>query len=281
MGTDTTTPKLTTALRDHFCRTASPDVLWSDEGPQFTSHRFADFLRTWGVTHATSSPHYPQSNGKAEAAVKSMKKLISAAWTGRSVNWDQLTRSLLQYRNTPCRKDGLSPAQKLLGHPVQDMLPAHRRSFAPEWQRSSQAADSAAAHTSERSQATYNQHAHPLSDLQVGNHVALQNPNTKMWDIYGTITDIGPHRRYFVKTQSGRILVRNRRFIRKRSPISVATPSSMPPTTPPTPRRSMTPNTPLAPRCSSGLKRTLPGFSAPLLTHRSLVGRCKDMNPEP
>ena len=147
MGKDTTTVKLTTTLRDHFCRTAAPDLLWSDGGPQFTSHQFANFLQTWGVTHITSSPHYPQSNGKVEATVKSMKKLISAAWTGHSVNWDQLPRALLQYRNTPCRKDGLSPAQKLFGHPVQDTLPAHRRSFAPEWQRSSQEADSAATHT--------------------------------------------------------------------------------------------------------------------------------------
>ena len=233
MGKDTTAAKLTTTLRHYFCRAAAPDLLWSDGGPQFTSHHFADFLQTWGVTHVTSSPHYPQSNGKAEATVKSMKKIISAAWTGRSV---QLSRALLQYRHTPCRKDGLSPAQKLFGHPVQDTLPAHRRSFPPERQRSSQEADSAATHTSETSQATYNQHAHHLSDLQAGNHVAVQNPTSKMWDIYGTITAIGLHRRYFVKTQSGRILVRNRRFIRKRSPL-VGPPPSLPPS-PPEPRRS-------------------------------------------
>ena len=114
--------------------------------------------------------------------------------------------------------------QKLFGHPVQDTLPAHRRSFAPEWQRSSIDAESASTHTSETSQASYNQHAYPLSDLRVGNHVAVQNPTSKMWDIYGTITAIGPHRRYSIRTQSGRILIRNRRFIRKRSSWSIAGP---------------------------------------------------------
>jgi len=141
-----------------------------------------------------------ESNGKAEATVKSMK-IILAAWTGHSVNWDQISRAFVQYRNTPCWKDGLSPTRKLLGNPVQDTLPVHRRSFAPEWQRSSLEADSAATHTSETSQATYDQHAHHLSDLQVGNHIAVQNPTSKMWVIYGTITAIGPHRRYFIKTQ--------------------------------------------------------------------------------
>ena len=201
-----------------------------------------------------------------------------------SVNWDQLSRALLQYRNTPCQKDELSPAQKLFGHPVQDTLPAHRQSFAPEWQRSSQEADSATTLTSKTSQATYDQHAHPLSDLhlQVGNHVAVQNPTSKLWDIYGTITAVGACRRYFIKTQSGRILVRNRRFIRKRSPLSIAGPSpNLPPTPPeprpPEPRRSArTSHRPL--RLSEDL--TDDGSSALLLTHRRLVGRCKRMNSE-
>ena len=165
-----------------------------------------------------------------KATVKPMKKLISAAWTGRSVNWDQLSRALLQYRSTPCRKHGLSPAQKLFGHPVQDTLPAHRRSFAPEWQRSSQETDSATTHTSKSSQATYDQHAHPL---QVGNHVAVQNPTSKLWDIYRTITAAGLYRHYFIKTQSGHILVRNRQFIQKRSPLSIAGSSPVLPPNPP------------------------------------------------
>ena len=37
----------------------------------------------------------------------------------------------------------------------------------------------------------------------VGSHVAIQNPTSKMWDIYGLITAVGPCRRYFVRTQSG------------------------------------------------------------------------------
>jgi hypothetical protein len=96
-------PRLIGALRDHFCCTAVPDFLWSDGGPQFTSHLLANFLQTWGVKHAV---HHLQNNGKAESTVKSMKKLISAVWTGRSINWDTLSHVLLQYRNTPCCKGG-------------------------------------------------------------------------------------------------------------------------------------------------------------------------------
>ena len=115
MGTNTTTPRLLTALKQTFCRSGAPDIVWSDRGPQFTSKLFHDFSMEWGFQHNTSTPTYPQSNGKAEAGVKSMKKLIQAAWTGSQVDEGRLARSLLQYRNTPSRRDNLSPAQKLFG----------------------------------------------------------------------------------------------------------------------------------------------------------------------
>jgi len=77
---------------------------------------------------------YPQSNGEIEASVKTMKKLIRTSWTGRILDEDKLCRALLQYCITPSLKGGISPAQKLYGHPVQDSLPAHHRSFSPEYQ---------------------------------------------------------------------------------------------------------------------------------------------------
>ena len=113
MGRDTTVPQLLTALRQAFCRSGAPD-----QGPQFTSRLFREFAAEWGFQHIMSSPRYPQSNGKAEAAVKSMKNLISAAWVRRGVDEAVLARALLQYRNTPSRRDGLSSAQKLFGRPV-------------------------------------------------------------------------------------------------------------------------------------------------------------------
>ena len=155
-----------------------------------------------------------------------MKKLISAAWKGRSINWEKLSKSLLQYRNTPCRSDGLSPAQHLFGHPVQDSLPAHRRSFAPEWQSSSEDADKKAEATHENAVHVYNQHARELPDITIGSQVAIQNPKSKLWDIYGKVTATASHRRYLVKTQSGRVLVRNRRLLHKRIPISIGAPGS-------------------------------------------------------
>jgi putative transposase len=46
-----------------------PDVtprIISDNGPQLIARDFKEFIRLCGMTHARTSPYYPQSNGKIE-----------------------------------------------------------------------------------------------------------------------------------------------------------------------------------------------------------------------
>ena len=160
---------------------------------------------------------YPQSNGKIEAMVKSMKKLLAASWDHRHLIRKKLCSSLLQYHNTPPHKDGMSPAQKLFGHPT--LLAAHRHLFAPEWQKCTEEAEQQATKTMEHPKSFHNAHPHLLPDINVAYHVALQNQVTKLWNIYGAVVVNGPHRHYHVKTK--RVLVSNRRFLRHRSPASL------------------------------------------------------------
>ena len=86
MGKNTTADHTIYHLRSLFCRSAAPDVIWSDCGLTFTSAKVQAFLRDWGVCYATSSPTYPQNNGKAESVIKSMKRLIKAAWCRSSIH---------------------------------------------------------------------------------------------------------------------------------------------------------------------------------------------------
>lgn len=44
---------------------ARPRII-SDNGPQFVSRDFKEFIRISGMTHVKTSPYYPQSNGKLE-----------------------------------------------------------------------------------------------------------------------------------------------------------------------------------------------------------------------
>ena len=152
-----------------------------------------------------------------------MKKLIYTAWNGRSLDYNKLCCVLLQYRNTPSRKDGLSPAQKLYGHPVQDSLPAHRCSFLQEWQRKAEVAEKQVEATQQSSAKYYNQHAHPLAEIGIGSNLAIQNPRTKLWDTYGIITAMSSNRKYYIETSSGRVFVRNLRFLHRCVPMSMPT----------------------------------------------------------
>ena len=214
------------ALREVFQDTAVPTILYSDGGPQYTSRVCQQFLQEWGVKHVVSSPHYPQSNGCAEASVKGMKKLVKRCWDrrARTIDKDKWAKGLLQWRNTP-RANGLSPAQVLFGHPARDILPVHKRAFAKEWQKSIKDVDTLAADIKQKLEKRYNSSARPLPPLQLGSKVAVQDHNTKKWNKYGIIVHVGDNRDYMVKLTSGRVWRRNRRFIRKRYPIVPPSPN--------------------------------------------------------
>ena len=52
---------------------ARPRII-SDNGPQYVSRDFHEFIRLSGMTHVRTSPYYPQSNGKIERFHGSLKR---------------------------------------------------------------------------------------------------------------------------------------------------------------------------------------------------------------
>ena len=209
---------LTKALRSVFADTGVPKLLRTDGGPQFTSSTVRRFLARWGVRHELSSPYHPRSNGHAEAAVKAVKRLILTATTGGQLDDDEFARALLELRNTP-RADGRSPAQMLFGRPLRSSVPAHHRSFAPEWQRAADECDMKAEELRRQTKERYDRTARPLSALQIGTHVDVQDTTSGRWDRLGVVVGVGARRSYLVKLGSGRILWRNRRFLRRHRPL--------------------------------------------------------------
>lgn len=51
---------------------AKPRII-TDNGPQFVSRDFKEFIRIAGMTHVKTSPYYPQSNGKIERYHRTIK----------------------------------------------------------------------------------------------------------------------------------------------------------------------------------------------------------------
>ena len=62
-----------------FARHGIPQEVVSDNGPQYSSIQYKKFSTEYGFLHTTSSPRFPQSNGEAERAVKTVKNLLKKA----------------------------------------------------------------------------------------------------------------------------------------------------------------------------------------------------------
>ena len=94
----------------------------TDNGPQYSSAAFREFSNTYGFTHVTSSPLYPQSNGLSERTVQTVKNENVLQKCKESGQDPQL--AMLCLRSTPLSQDLPSPAKLLNGRIYQTNLPA-------------------------------------------------------------------------------------------------------------------------------------------------------------
>ena len=109
-------------MKNAFSRHGIPDVLISDNGPQFDSAEFRRFAGVWGFEHVTSSPLYPQPNDEAERAVETIKMILKKC--------DDEYLALLNYRNTPL-PNGFSPSQLSMGRKLKTRIPCHPDELKP------------------------------------------------------------------------------------------------------------------------------------------------------
>lgn len=121
----TTSTIIISILKSLFARYGIPEEVVSDNGPQYASQEFADFAKQYNFHHTTSSPHFPQSNGHAERAVQTAKRLLK--------NASDPNMALLAYRSTPLPWCGLSPAQLLMGRHIRSNIPQRTTEFIPDW----------------------------------------------------------------------------------------------------------------------------------------------------
>ena len=74
-----------------------PHIIRSDNGLWYNSKEFQQYLQCYNITHQTSSPNHPRSNGFVERMVRVAKKLMDKAGK-EGKPW---ISGLFDYRVTP------------------------------------------------------------------------------------------------------------------------------------------------------------------------------------
>ena len=223
---------LINSLRRTFVTYGIPEEMSSDGGPEFTASDTRQFLKDWGVHHRLSSVAFPHSNCRAEIGVKSIKRLL-ADNTGSDGNLETnaLQRAILQYRNAPDRDTKLSPAMCVFGHPIRDFIPIPPGKYKPHntWRETLEAREEALRIRHMKESEKWSEHTKRLPPLIVGDHVRVQNQigqHPLKWDKTGTIIEVRQFDQYVVRMDgSGRVTLRNRKFLRKYLPVKTITPT--------------------------------------------------------
>ena len=112
LGT-TTSWSVIDGLKAIFSRYGIPETVISDNGPQFSSHEFSDFAKSYNFTHTTSS------------TVQTVKHLLTKL--------EDLYLALLINRATPLPRCNLSPSQFLMGRHLRTNLPQVQEHLQPKW----------------------------------------------------------------------------------------------------------------------------------------------------
>ena len=119
----TSTAKVVNCLDNWFTSHGLPELIVTDNGVQFTSSDFAQFLNENGIDHRKVTPYYPQANGEVERQNRTIMKAIKTI-RAEGGDWrKELNKFLKAYRSTPHSVTRVSPAELMYGRKMRTKLP--------------------------------------------------------------------------------------------------------------------------------------------------------------
>ena len=208
----TTTEQVVRSMKATFARFGIPELIVSDNGPQYTSDAWKEFCRLYDIEHSTSSPHNPQGNGHAERAVQTAKRILKQ---------DDPLLALMSYRATPTTSTGVSPAEMLMGRKIRTTLPSLKKNLIPRQpnrdlirRRDEEAKQQQAFYYNRR------HGARNLPPLHTGDHILSKLDGEKMWKGRASVLqECGTPRSFQVKSPGGGEMRRNRRHLQQVPPL--------------------------------------------------------------
>lgn len=121
MMKSTTGDKNVICLKKIFSVYGLPLSITTDNGPQFVSDVFSNFMHENQIQHKRTTPLWPQANGEVERQSKSLLKGIGIAQIKKK--WkEELETYLLMYRSAPHLVTGISPAELMFGRKIRTKI---------------------------------------------------------------------------------------------------------------------------------------------------------------
>ena len=196
----TTAAATIAAFRDVFARFGFPVNVVTENGPQFISAEFSEFLRRNGVKHIRVAPYHPASNGAAERMVQSFKRSVEASASTGAPMRHRLADFLLTYRTTPHAVTGRTPSSLFLGRECRTRLSLLR----PKVEES----------VLKRQAEQVNRRLGPFAEFYVGETVSVRDIRAEAWQT-GTIVERRRPKSYVVCLADGRLWRRHVDHLRR------------------------------------------------------------------
>lgn len=118
----TTSRATISPLMSVFVTHGLPVRVVTDNGPQFCSDEFQEFLASNGIEHIRSAPYHPSTNGEAERSVQTFKRNMNCRGAlPHSVNF-HVHKFLLSYRTTEHSVTGQTPSKMLMNRRIRNKL---------------------------------------------------------------------------------------------------------------------------------------------------------------
>lgn len=115
-----TSNKTIEILRDIFSTHGIPDTVVTDNGRNFVSEEFEEYLKGNGIYHVRTAPYHPSSNGQAERFVQTVKNLLKKVKTTNLKK--ELANILLRLRTTPNSTNNMTPSEILMGRKIKTLM---------------------------------------------------------------------------------------------------------------------------------------------------------------
>ena len=203
---DKKAPEIIRVLKNHMARYGLMEVLVSDGGPPYNSSEFRNFAALYEFEHRMSSPYHQQSDGKAEGAIKTVKRLMQKALEAHSDPY----LALLDFRSTPTESFGVSPAQRLLGRRVRTRFTMNSKLLdVPGASENKRCLKNA----KDKQAKYYNRRTQVKPPIQVHRTVRAKINDRTGW-VKSEVVEQLPYRSYRIETENGTVYRRNRKHLR-------------------------------------------------------------------